>query len=68
MKIELGPPNAFDRPSSRDEALDQLERRAGPAARKMLEKFLDRVAKAEAEYLNQPDTATSCEDAASRRR
>jgi hypothetical protein len=36
--------------SIKDEALDQLERRAGPAVRKILEKFLDQVAKAEAEY------------------
>jgi hypothetical protein len=68
MKIEIGGPRAFDKPSSRDEALDQLEKRAGPATRKMLEKFLDQVAKAEAEYLEQPETATSFKDAASRRR
>jgi hypothetical protein len=49
MKIELGPPNAFDWPSSKDEAFDQLERRAGPAERKTLQKFLDQVAKAEAD-------------------
>jgi hypothetical protein len=56
--------NAFDRPSSRDEALDRLERQAGPAARQMLEKFLDQIGKVEAEYLDQ----TSFKDAVSRRR
>jgi hypothetical protein len=68
LKIEIGKPHDFAWPSSKDEALDQLERRAGPAARKMLEKFLDQVAKAEAEYLEQPETATSFKDTASRRR
>jgi hypothetical protein len=68
LKIEIGKPYDFARPSSKDEALDQLERRAGPAARRMLEKFLDQVAKAEAAYLDQTDTATSFKDAASRRR
>jgi hypothetical protein len=53
LKIEIGKPHDFDRPSSRDEALDRLERQAGPAARKMLERFLDQAAKAEAEYLAQ---------------
>ena len=51
--------------ASRDEALDRLERRAGPAARKMLERFLDQVNKAEAEYRDQTDVATSFKDAAS---
>ena len=63
MYNETFEPHDFDRPSSRDEALDRLERQAGPAARKMLEKFLDQVAKAEAEYFAQTDN-----DAASRRR
>jgi hypothetical protein len=68
LKIEIGKPHDFDRPSTKDEALDRLERTAGPHARKMLEKFLDQVAKAEAEYLDQTDSATSLNDAASRRR
>jgi hypothetical protein len=63
LKIEIGKPHDFERPSTREEALDRLERQAGPAARKMLEKFLDQVAKAEAEYLDQTDN-----DAASPRR
>jgi len=33
----------FDRPSSREEALRLLEKRAGPRARKMLEDFLAKV-------------------------
>jgi hypothetical protein len=55
LKIEIGKPHDFDRPSSRDEALDRFERQAGPAARKMLERFLDQAAKAEAEYLAQTE-------------
>jgi hypothetical protein len=68
LKIEIGQPHDFERPSTKEEALDQLQRRAGPAARQMLEKFLDQVATAEAEYRDQTDTATSFKDAASRRR
>jgi hypothetical protein len=56
MKIKVGNPGDFDRPSSRDEALDRLERTEGPHARQMLENFLDQVDKAEAEYLDQTDT------------
>ena len=63
LKIEIGKPHDFDRPSSRDEALDRLGRQAGPEARKMLERFLDQVAEAEAEHLAQTDN-----DAASPRR
>ena len=56
LKIEIDKPHDFERPSSRDEALDRLERQAGPAARKMLERFLDQVNKAEAEYRDQTET------------
>jgi hypothetical protein len=56
LKIEIGQPHAFDRPASREEALDRLERTAGPEARTMLEKFLDQIAKAEADYLDQTGT------------
>jgi hypothetical protein len=45
LKIEIGKPYDFDRPSTRQEALDRLERTAGPEARAMLERFLDQVAK-----------------------
>jgi hypothetical protein len=38
LKIEIGQPHDFERPSSLDETLDRLERRAGPAPRKMLER------------------------------
>jgi hypothetical protein len=53
MKIELGGPHEFDRPSTKEEALDRLERTAGPAARKMLERFLQQVKEAEAKYLEE---------------
>jgi hypothetical protein len=43
LKIEVGPVGAFDRPATTAEALDRLEQRAGPQARAMLEKFLERV-------------------------
>jgi hypothetical protein len=39
MKIEIGGPNEFDRPSTKEDALDRLERTAGPAAREMLKRF-----------------------------
>ena len=32
MKIEIGGPNEFDRPSTQEEALDRLERSAGCSA------------------------------------
>ena len=56
MKVEIGGAHEFDRPSTKEEALDRLERQAGPEARKMLEKFLDQVAKAEAEYRDQTES------------
>ena len=49
LKIELGPPDSFDRPASTAEALDRLEQRAGPRA--LLEKFLGEVAQVEQRYL-----------------
>jgi hypothetical protein len=55
LKIEIGKPHDFDRPSSKEEALDWLERTAGPAARKMLEKFLDQVDK-----LDQTEREAQC--------
>jgi hypothetical protein len=55
MKVEIGGPHEFDRPATREEALDRLERTAGPQARKMLERFLDRVGKAEAKYLQETE-------------
>ncbi len=32
MKIEIGDPHEFDRPATEDEALDRMERNAGPTA------------------------------------
>jgi hypothetical protein len=48
-RVELGQPREFDRPCSREEALQRLERSAGPVARKMLEDFLAQVDKLEAD-------------------
>jgi hypothetical protein len=48
LKIEVGDPHSFDRPTTMQEALDRLERNAGPAARKAFERFLGQVAKLEA--------------------
>jgi hypothetical protein len=50
LKIEVGDPHSFDRPTTVQEALDRLERNAGPVARKAFEKFLGQVAKLEAQY------------------
>jgi hypothetical protein len=50
MKVEIGGPHEFDRPSTKEEALDRLERTAGPHARQMLEQFLQQVKEAEAKY------------------
>jgi hypothetical protein len=46
-RVELGQPEEFDRPSSKEEALQRLEQRAGPKARRMLESFLDKINKLE---------------------
>ncbi len=46
-RIELGQPQAFEQPRTREELLQKMEERAGPAGRKMLEKFLTRVDKLE---------------------
>jgi hypothetical protein len=56
LKIEIGKPHDFDRPSSKEEALDRLERAAGPHARKMLERFLEQVKEVEAKYLEEKST------------
>ena len=46
-RVELGRPEDFDRPSSRDEALRLPEQSRGPKARQMLESFLAKVEKLE---------------------
>ena len=46
-RVEIGQPEEFDRPSSKEEALRLLEQRAGPKARRMLESFLAKVEKLE---------------------
>ena len=53
LKIELGPPDSFDRPASTTEALDRLEQRAGPQAR---EQFLEQVKEVEAKYREEETT------------
>ena len=46
-RIELGPPQAFERPRTREEVLHKMEERSGLAGRKMLEEFLVRMDKLE---------------------
>ena len=46
-RVELGRPQAFEPPRTREEVLQKMEERAGPAGRKMLEKFLVRLDKLE---------------------
>ena len=46
-RVEVGRPEDFARPSSKEEALRRLEQSAGPKARKMLEDFLAKVEKLE---------------------
>ena len=47
-RIEQGQPQEFDyRPRPREKALEMLEQRAGPKARKMFERFLARIDKLE---------------------
>jgi hypothetical protein len=49
-RVEVGPPDSFDRPATTTEALDRLEQRAGPQARAMLEQFLEQMKGVEAKY------------------
>ena len=56
LKVEIGGPHEFDRPSTKEEALDRLERTAGPQARQMLEQFLKQVKEVEAKYLQEEST------------
>jgi hypothetical protein len=45
--VEQSQPQDFDRPRPREQALEKLEQRAGPKARKMFERFLARIDKLE---------------------
>jgi hypothetical protein len=56
MKVEIGGAHEFDRPPTKEEALDRLERTAGPHARQMLEQFLKQVKEVEAKYLEEEST------------
>ena len=55
-RVEVGPPDSFDRPATTTEALDRLEQRAGPQARAMLEQFLEQVKEVEAKYREEEST------------
>jgi hypothetical protein len=46
-RVELGQPQEFKRPPTREELLQKMEERTGPLGRKMLEEFLDMVEKLE---------------------
>ena len=46
-RVEVGQPEAFDRPRTREEALLRLEESAGPEAQKLFESFLKKVDKLE---------------------
>jgi hypothetical protein len=46
-RVELGQPQAFERPRTREEVLHKMEERSGLAGRKMLEEFLVRMDKLE---------------------
>ena len=46
-RIELGQPQAFEPPRTREEVLHKMEERSGLAGRKMLEEFLVRMDKLE---------------------
>ena len=48
-RVEVGGPQAFDKPRTVEEALDQLEERVGPQGRREFEKFLRRMGQLEAE-------------------
>ena len=45
--VELGPPQVFEQPRTREEVLHKMEERSGLAGRKMLEEFLVRMDKLE---------------------
>ena len=51
LKIETGQPGDFDKPRTKEEALDRLERTAGPKARQMLEKFLAKIDEVEQKFI-----------------
>ncbi len=44
-RVELGPAGEFDKPRTKEEVLQRLERRVGPAVRKIFEDFLKKVEK-----------------------
>jgi hypothetical protein len=46
-RVELGQPQDFQRPRTREEVLQKIEQHAGPAGRKLLENFFARLHKLE---------------------
>ena len=48
-RVELGQPQAFDKPRTVEEVLDQLEERVGPGDRREFEGFLRKMERLEAE-------------------
>jgi len=44
-RVEVGQPSEFDRAATKEEALQRLEERHGPQARKMFEDFMSQVEK-----------------------
>jgi hypothetical protein len=46
-RVELGQPQAFEQPRTREEVLRKMEERAGPVGRKILEEFLVKLDKLE---------------------
>jgi hypothetical protein len=46
-RVELGQPQAFEPPRTREEVLQKMEERAGQAGRKLLENFLAKLDKFE---------------------
>jgi hypothetical protein len=48
-KIEVGQPNEFAGLGSKQAVIEKLEERAGPEARKLFEKFVEDMAKLQAQ-------------------
>jgi hypothetical protein len=53
-RVELGQPRKFHEPRTYEQILQQLEDRAGPAARKLFETFLRKMRRLEAEHQGMP--------------
>ena len=60
-RVELGQPGEFDRARTKEEVLQRLEERAGPAGRKLFERFLARVEKLERDQRTRAEMQTEDE-------